>query len=610
MSSGVQWGAGVTWSPRRLGRSLPVHRRLWFWRALAIAATAAFGGWTLKEGLTAVFPGVEPDPDAAGVVVRQVSRLDVPPWDPGPALAASTPPPWESFPPPPLWRGGSVGEAPLSGRVLELAVQGRRDLQAGNLETAATSLLRAADLRPTWEVLYSAGLALHAAGDFEFAAERLAEADVRLQELENAGASGPTFHAAQVATRYAAGLAAVEFDCLDAIFHLRRSVRALDQYVDADGAFVRDRGRPFRVREAGMDNHAVWATLARAYERCEGRFPDEYETRHKRRQDFAQEYRRGNQREITDGPFASALAACTSAASRSARCWAYSNLNKPTWASRIYFARPDPESVGRGLEPTVLDSLARLVYDSAWLAADSEQDRARASTYLGHAARLDRKAEVPGLAGRIAALGRHLAPSTKEYSFLAEPWRRSDLASLTFDASMKPEEVKGAATALRERWVNHLRSARPDLMIEEIESQLLRAGPHGESLRSWLEEVQAAFRQALVAAMRTERQNGNLATALAIREYQAPWLGADWPAEVSSAWVTWGVWLRWLGLFLLWLLVTAAVWLVHRLVIFPYLVYTTDFYRLEHQRRHAERRRQGKPFTRDEIEDSVVGDGG
>lgn len=612
MSRGLPWGAGLTWSPRRLGRSLPVHRSLWFWRALALAVTAGVGAWALWQGLAAAFPGVEPDPDPETVVVRHVSALEVPPWDPGPALAATERPSWEAFPPPSHWRGGPVGDAPLAGRARDLMAQGRRELQAGNLEPAATSFLRAANLQPAWEALYAAGLALHEAGDSELAAERLSQADERLQQLATAGAagaSGPTFHAAQVATRYAAGLAALEFDCLDAILHLRRAVRALDDYVDAEGAFVRDRRRPFRVREAGVDNHAVWATLARAYDRCEGTFPDEYERRHGRAQDFAQEYGSANAREIADGPFASALAACAGggAAARSSRCWAYSNLNKPVWASRVYFARPDPESVGKGLEPTVLDSLTRLVYDAAWLATGSEKDRPRASHYLGFAARLDRKAEVPGLAGRIAALGRHLAPTTKDYSFLAEPWRRRDLSTLSFDAGMKPEDVKGAAAALRERWVEHLHAGRPDLMIEEVDSQLRRAGPHGASLRSWRDEVQAAFRQALVAALRTERGNGNLATALAIRDYAAPWLGPDWPNEASGAWITWDVRLRWLGLALLWLAVTVLVWLFHRLVVFPYLVYTTDFYRLEYRRRHAERRRRDKPFTRDEIEDAAAG---
>lgn len=605
MSAGFPWGAGFTWSPRQLGRSLPVHRRLWFWRAVAIAVTALVGIWALRQGLAAASPEVEPDPNPEAVVVRHLAALEVPPWDPGAALPASERPPWEAFSPPPYWRGGPVGDPPLAARAAQLMARGRREAQAGNPEAAATSFVRAANLSGNWQVLYSAGLALHAAGDFEVAGERLARADQRLQELASDGTVriGPRFHAAQIATRYAAGLAALEFDCLDAIFHLRRAVRALDDYVDADGAFVRDRRRPFHVREARLDNHAVWATLARAYDRCEGKFPAEYERRRGSAQDFAQEYRSAG-REVADGPFAKALAACVAGPTRTSRCWAYSNLNKPVWASRLYYARPDAESVGKGLEPNVLDSLTRLVYDAAWLAAGTEDDRTRASTYLGYAARLDRQAEVPGLANRIAALGRHLAPTTKDYSFLAEPWRRQDLTALTLTAGMKPEDVKGAAAALRERWISFLRAGQPKIIVQEGESQLLRAGPHGESLRAWLNETQAAFRQTLIAAMHTERANGNLSTALAIRDFDAPWLGPEWPDEASDAWITWPIRLRWIGLAFLWLLVTAVVWLFHRLVVFPYLVYTTDFYRLEHQRRHTERRRQGKPFTRDEIEEA------
>jgi hypothetical protein len=59
----------------------------------------------------------------------------------------------------------------------------------------------------------------------------------------------------------------------------------------------------------------------------------------------------------------------------------------------------------------------------------------------------------------------------------------------------------------------------------------------------------------------------------------------------------------WAAVFLVWAGFTAGVWLVHRLVVYPYLVYTTDAYRLEHRRRHRQRLAAGRPFTREEIEE-------
>jgi hypothetical protein len=568
-------------------------------------------GWVLREGLAGLFPAVEANPNPKPVLIRHFKDMELPRWDPGPNLAAAERPPSEVFPLPTLWQGGPVGDLPLSGRALEYSTQGREQLQAGNLESAVTSFLRAAKLQPTWEVFYSAGVTLLEAGEPEAAADKFGEAEARLQPLSATGSSSsPAVFAALVATRYAAGHAHLQLlDCLEAIFNLRRSVGALDAYVSAGGAFVHDRQHPFQVGEAGTDNYAVWATLATAYERCEGKFPSDYERRHSRKQDFAQEYPSADRLEVRDGPFSNALAACISdgPASRFARCWAYSNLNKPVWASRRYFAQAEEETVGKGLPPSVLSNLTRLVYNVAWLGADTQKDRARASTYLGYAARLDRKARVPGLDGRIASLGRYLAPSTKDYSFLAESWRQRDLTSITLDASLKPEDLKGAAWALQERWLAHLRSGRPDLMVEEVEAQISRAGTYGESLSAWKDEVQRKLRDTLLTAMQTEHRNGNIVDALSIREFRAPWLGPGWSSRALRAWLTWSVWFRWVYLLLFWLLIASVTWLCHSLVIVPYLVYTTDYYRSEHLRRHTERRREAKPFTREEIKLAAPG---
>ncbi|HKH44707.1 MAG TPA: hypothetical protein VKM72_08595, partial [Thermoanaerobaculia bacterium] len=532
-------------------------------------------------------PEVEPlgESEAEQLVSQHLAKAPLPQWDPGPSLPKADLPAREPFPPPPLWQAGPIGDAPLEGRALELAAQGREDFANGNFQAAATRLLDASRLQPTWEVQYDAGLSLLAAGDSQLAAQKLVAAEERLLVLANSDT--PAFHAAQVATPYAAGIAFLEFDCIDAIFRLRRAVRPLQDYADAAGTPVYNRQLPFRVREAEVDSPTAWATLARAYDGCEGKFPRDFESRYERQQDFAAEYKRADIPEVREGPFAGSLADCVAAGKEtiSSRCWAYSNLNKAAWGARSYFPQSDEAPVGRGLDRTLLPSLARLAYEIAWHAAGTEKDRQQAGTYLVYAARIDRQAKVPGFADRIAELGRYIAPITKNYSLLAEPWRRRDLNTLTFDANMKPEEIKGAAWALQERWGGHLRDGDPKLMMEEIDSQISRAGPHGASLQSWKAEVQEKLRETLATAMLTERTNGNLPAALAIRDLAAPWLGSGWSAQAFRAWLTWKVWLRWAFLLLVWLLATAAVWFFHRLVVFPYLVYSTDYYRLEHQRR-------------------------
>lgn len=604
---------GSGWSPFRLGRSLPLDRGLAISRWTLVGLALLAGVLALVLARRAAYPPVEVPAGAAAerLVTARLARVELPAWDPGPPLPATDSPPWESFPPPPPWWRHHPGEPALGGAAGELAAQARRDLEAGDPQAAATRLLRAAAARPGWGTHFNAGVALLAAGDGRRAHDAFLRALERLERLEPGWRGRPVHHAAEIAGRYGAGKAALAAgDCLAAIQHLRLAVRHLRSYVEAEGALVYDRKLPFAVAEAGLDNHAVWGTLAEAYAACEGRFPGDY-PREYGEQDFAGEVARADAPEVREGPFPAALAACVEAETPSARCWAYSNLNQVAWASRSYFpdgaegkdeAGRDLSAAGRDLSAAVLPSLARLAYDVAWLAAGSEEDRGQAPRFLTYAARLDRRAEVPGLDERIGELGRHLAPATRNYSLMAEPWRRRDLAGLTLEAGLAPEELKGAAWALTERWQGLLERHQPQQMFTEIDAQARRAGPWGESLLAWKRQAQEALQQALAGAIAEARTNGDLPRAAALRDYRAPWLGENWPGTARGAWLTAPVLLLWTGLALLWLLLAAALWLLHRLVVYPYLLYTTDFYRLEYRRRHAERQRAGKPFTRDEIE--------
>ena len=596
--------AGLSWSPQRLGRSLPIYRPLWISRAVAVALTVAaagFAGWRADRVFDPRFEPLVPA-EAERLVARRLAKLEIEPWAPGPPLSETEAPEWLAAPPPPLWQGPHPGERPVSGAAATLIAQARRDLEEGDPQAAATRYLRAVDQQPTWEVYYGAGLVLTRAGDYRRSRAQWAKAVRRFEDLEAAGAQSPAHYAAGIATRNGAGLAALaDRDCVEGIEHLRRAVHLLRRYVEVEGALVYDRKLPFQVAEAGLDNHSVWSALAQAYKECDGRFPRDYPEKYGD-QDFAAEYDSADADEVAQGPFAAGLAACVAAGpSAPSTCWAWSNLNKVLWSSRSYL----PEDGGAGLEPRLAASLARLTYNAAWLAADSEhrEDRRRADRWLAYAARLDRVGAVEGLDRRIAELGRHLAPVTENYSPLAELWRRVDLTELTLEVDRSPEEIKGIAWALSERWLDHLEGERPERMLVEVDAQVRNAGTFGESLREWRAAVQERMRKALADEIRIQYANDNRAAALAIRDFRAPWLGEGWPSRSYRAWVSPAMVAGWAAVFLVWAGFTAGVWLVHRLVVYPYLVYTTDAYRLEHRRRHRQRLAAGRPFTREEIEE-------
>lgn len=608
-------GAGGSWSHKQLGRSLPLYRPLWISRLTLAGLTLVSGLLLLSFACRSLDPKTAPlEPAQADrLVTERLAKLagngirpgEITPWAPGPPLSETEAPGWMESPPPPLWRGPHPDERSLRGQAADLAAQARRDLAAGDPQAAATRFLRAAGQQDTWETRFGAGSSLLAAGDSRRALRELEKANERLDALEKRGADGPTHFAARISTFHAAGLAALEArECILAIQQLRLAVRYLGRYVGAEGALVYDRKLPFRVREAGVDNHAVWTTLARAYAECGGEFPESYPPE-LGEQTFTGEYATADLEEIEEGPFPEGLAACVAASPRpESVCWALSNLNKVLWSSRSYLPREDGDGQESRLDDDLAGSLARLTYDAAWLAAVSEheEDRRRAGRWLTYAARLDRRAGVPSLDERIAELGRFLAPRTGDYSFLAEPWRRRDLDGITLEAGRPPEELKGLAWALSEGWLARLGRRDPAGMISEAEAQILRAGPWGESLGEWKRGAQRTMQETLAEEIRIHHRNDNLPAALAIRDFRAGWLGEGWPSRGRDAWVSAGMIAGWVGLAALWLGLTAAFWLIHRLVVFPYLVYTTDAYRLEHQRRHARRRAEGKPFTREEIE--------
>lgn len=594
----------MSWSPHALGRSLPVDERLRPWRR-GLAAVAAGVAVVL---VVALWFGQRPsvdeplDPAAADALARGIlARVELAPWDPGPPLEATPEPPPPELEPPPPW-----DEIPpwdrLPGDALGDLSRSRSELEAGQPVRAATLALRAASDAPSaWLPRYQAGLALLAARDPAAAADELERARVRLPETRR---DDQRLVAARIATYLALGQALAPDDCLGAIGWFKQAVGTLPTYMEAADVLVYDADLPFTIEPLGRSSHEPWLALIETYARCPA-YPERYAGRSK---DFRTEYRNPEADAVVRGPFPDELAACirTSENNRGdapARCWQISNLNRLAMANRRHLPDPatgappevDPTAAG---EPQALARLAESLA-RALLAADSDAARDRAPTYLDTALAYARRTQDRALEQRIVQLGRHLAPVTGDYSVLAHRFRGRSPESLELTGDTSPEEVKGIAWHLSQRWQRQLAAGDVDVLFDEVTAQRRSAGPHGASLAVWSERSRETLRQALVTEMRQRRDNGDLAGATAIRDLDAPYLGADWESAAAAGWRPWGTWLFWAGV---WLLLVLALAALYRLVVVPYALYTTDFYREEFSRRHEASKKARRAFTRREIE--------
>ncbi|HEX6201955.1 MAG TPA: hypothetical protein VF100_03060 [Thermoanaerobaculia bacterium] len=593
-------GFGWRWSHRRFGRTLPIYRPLWVSRA-AVAAVAIVGlalAWSVAG--RAAFSGVaEPLPpaEAAAVAAAAVADAELPHWVPGEPLPAVERPPFAAPPPPPPWPG-SDPTGRLTAEARRREAEGLALLREGHALEAANTLLAAAEAAPgAWSPRYHAGLALLAAEHHEPAARALDEATGALTATGARRWSDPAVAAAETVTLSAASAAAAD-DCLAAVNRARLAVAALERYRSAADVAVYDRTLPFPVLEAGIDSPHLWNRLADAYRRCDRPY-SEYRRRWRQASSFRETEYQAVTEEVRSGPFPAQLGACIEQEDPSLSCWALSNLNKVYARAKILYPRP-------GKAPSELtrahaEGLARLAYNAAWLAAQAEDDRPRALDALGRAARLPLGAESE-MAARIGALYRHLAPETGDYSFLAGRYAGEDPAALSLAGGRTPEEVKGIAWALSDRWIGLARAGRPGETIAAAEAWRPAAGSFGASLGEWIETVRQRFRADLAAEVRSRRANGDLATAAGLYELETPWLGEAWPPRLAALGA--GTLGLWAAIGLGWLALVALAWAVHRLVVVPYLLDTADLYREELQRRHRELRAKGIPFTRDEILDA------
>lgn len=594
-------GFGLAWSPRRLGRSLPVYRRLWVSRGV-VAAVALLGLLAAMScARRAAWAGVDAEPlsaaEAEPLARDAVARVDLPHWAPGEELPPGERPDPMPPPLPPPWSGPAVTGG-LSGEALDLHQRGLAAWAEGDPIGAAGLLEAAAQAAPAaWQPKYHAALALYAAGERPGAVEHLDRAD-RL--LRNQVRTLPAVAAAEAVTLSALAAVAVEDDCLLAVNAARRAMAALERYRRA-AATAYDRAVPFPLPEAGIDSLHLWRRLADSYRRCDRPY-SEYQRWMRGRGGDAAPFRATEYpavtAEVRQGPFPAQLAACIEADDPRLPCWALSNLNRVDARVRLLYPREGAEAVPLARQHA--EGLAALAFDVAWLAAQHEDDAAHATERLRRAAQLPLPADSPA-AARIGALARHLAPGTGDYSFLAAEWRGRPAGELELVPGQAPEDVKGIAWAVSEAWIGRARAGRPDELVAAAEAWRPRAGPYGESLGAWLGEVRQRWRRALAAEVRHRRDNGDLAAARGLYELDGGWLGEEWPPLVAALGPS--TLALWVGIGLGWLAAVAAAWQVHRRVVVPYLLYTTDVYREEYRRRERRAVRQGRPFTRKQILD-------
>ena len=211
-------------------------------------------------------------------------------------------------------------------------------------------------------------------------------------------------------------------------------------------------------------------------------------------------------------------------------------------------------------------------------------------------------ADHEALRTAIERLGRHLAIDAKDFTLLAEAYRGRPPSEMPFAADAEAEAVKGMAWALRERWQGHLDARRPERVFEEVETVRQRVPDvHLDSLAAWEADAREALRDALAGEIRAQKRRGNLALAAGLRDFRAPWLGEAWAERADAAWWTPGLTAAKWVLAALYVLFLAALVVVYRSVVYPYLVYTTDFYHSEMERRVEERRAKNLPVTGEEI---------
>jgi len=581
------------WGPHELGYSLPIAQSLQRWAGgLAVLAVAALVGliFLLRDlGQPAEAPASESM--VRSHATRTLARVSLRPWDPGDQLPRVDPPGFLPAPEPPLSHAHHPSDPPL--RDPDMVERALRQIERGEaLVGAATRLSQAADAQPdSWLLAYNSGVAFLRTGFDDRAQEALRRAQQHLDDLSSRYRGNFRHYAFVVLNRYALARALERDDCVDAIWHLKLAVNDLGTYVDVGEAEVFDRTLPFSLTGTSLSNLDVWTALNSAYLHCDD-YPGKYFRRRPNAQRFRQgEYDNPQAAQVREGPFFRELSACIENDGATAHCWVVSNLNRLIAANRPLLERPELPGdfeLHRG-------ALARLALNTSLLAATGE-DKEGAVTYLEQGARLARGAQEQ--AGQIDALGRYLAAEVQNYSALALPYRNRSAPEMPFADDPSPEAVKGMAWALRERWQGFLGREQPGEIFKEVEeARQMIPGAFLASLDDWEVAARAALEKALAEEIRLQKRRGNQALAAGLRDFRPGYVGPGWPERANDAWWTPGLRITWWSLIVLYLSFLATLVLFYRRVVYPYLMYTADYYKSEFERRREERRAKNLPLT-------------
>lgn len=616
------------WNPHQLGSSLPIAGplRSWGLRLLLAAAAAAL----LVFLVTTLWIGRMPssaakegrDPAAVDRAREVLAGVELEPWRLGTAPEQAPLPPFPAPRPAPAWRASFAGDglgrdgsaAPPGYDAVLAALARGEELE---MNRAAAFLSKAAEERPrAWALSYNAGAAFLRTPYDDRARGVLKKA---WEALDEKGSDAQ--RAAAIHTRYAWAQGWLGADCITSIELLKPAIGLMPRLAEKQ-ELTFDSMQPFALAPGELSNLDVWGALVDAYRRCESRYPEDFYRRNSGASRFrASEYSRRDDPRITGGPFPTQLAACVDSDGETARCWMLSNLNElyrvnaPLIRSASPGASPAPSagsSRGRGLggfEPH-RDDLARLAYQVAWMLAERPDDGGRpAGAYLAEAVRLAGSgsggrggdAQRAELAERIDALASYLGSEYGDYNALAVPHEARPPESMDFRGA-SDLQAKGMAWALGERWQGQVAAGDPARPFAEADELRARLSPDQiTSLDGWREEARESIGAALAREITAQRRVGNRQLAAGLARLRGPFLGEDWPERARDAWVTpgervarWALWVG-LGTFVL------ALVVFYRRVLYPYYLYTSDFYLAEFARRQEVFRRDGLALTGEEI---------
>jgi len=606
MSRRLRGMMGRRWNPLVLGESLPIARGMkisrWFGRSLLLASLLA-AVWKAH----ALYNPELVDVASESTAIDALKRVDLPLWELGGRLRTGKPPQPMPTPRAPLWSWADPAVYGVDSET-QAAIQAFED---GEPDEAEYLFRKLADSSGAWQPRYNQAISLAQLGLVDRALFVLEEA---AEELTSARYSGldrdPAYLSAWIVNHYALAEIRLQHEpdeCLGPIRDLKRAVGRLETFVRSDGVRAAGRELPFRLSPTKLNSYDVWLRLNELYLQCED-YPAEYFGRR-----FGTERYRDQRVANPDlslnseGLFSQQANICWGNDGQTRDCWWRLNYNYLHWQSRTMTAALNPAFSANW--PT----LARLYQHLASILA--KEDRSSdALSLLSTTSKLVQAAEpdldaaekqewqesLEALALYIAVGGDDTTP--ERYAALGEPYQGRALADLELDGA-EDWQLKGMSYALSQRWQEQVRGGEMDKMYEEIQAARGQIpARYFNSLKSWWEdEVQPEFRARLVRVIGEERSNSP-ERALAVRDFRSAYMGDGWPLRSSWVWLA-PHWPALLFRLLIGMLFFGLWALVHRYVVYPYLLYNTNYYESEFRRRYKERQKEKLPFIAPELEE-------